>query len=277
MLRALFALALLLIPPAALAQSKMTPDEAKAVQLALDRGTLLYYYDQAAWHGTDDMLAKIGKRQNEIGGWIVDGPANAAELLFYDKNAADPRAVYVATFAGTKLVSGRVLGPGDDRTISPARKRLIAAVAAGRAAFERSDASRCVERSFNTVVLPPETLGGASLVYFLTPQTETKVIPFGGHYSFAIAADGTAGPMRRFTKSCIALQTDTKKDGKSPEGLVISHLLDPTPTEIHVFSMLAARKTVYVITTDGRLWFVGIEGGKLMIRLVDTEKQGSKK
>src|SRR5687768_7777845 len=45
------------------------------------RGALIYAYDQAAWHGTDDMVAKLPDYQNRVGGWIVDGPAEAPELV----------------------------------------------------------------------------------------------------------------------------------------------------------------------------------------------------
>lgn len=271
MLRYLFALALLLIAPAALAQPQVTADEARAIQLAVNRGTLLYYYDQAAWHGTDDMLTKIGGRQGEIGGWIVDGPADASELIFYDKNTADPHAIYIARFDGVKLVSGRVLGPSDDRTISAGRQRMIAALAAAREGLVRDKAEMCVARNFNSVVLPPETPGDATLVYFLTPQTDNDILPFGKHYSFAVSADGKAGKMRRFTNICIALPT-RPKDGGEMAALTISHLLDPTPTEIHVFSMLAIGKPIFVITGKGRVWAVEASDGKARITLLDPAK-----
>lgn len=80
---------------------QMSSAEQAAVQQALDRGTLIYAYDQAAWHGTDDMLAKIENPNEVLGGWIVDGPVNAPELVFYDKDEADPHAVYVAQFMAT--------------------------------------------------------------------------------------------------------------------------------------------------------------------------------
>jgi hypothetical protein len=53
------------------------------------------------------------------------------------------------------------------------------------------------------------------------------------------------------------------------EALVVSHLLDPTPTEIHVFSVFAAKKPIYVITvTNDRIWAAEISGGQARIRLV---------
>lgn len=268
----LLAAALLAASPA-LAQT--TAEEAAALQSALERGRLLYTYDQAAWHGTDDMLTRIKDPQGTLGGWIVDGPADAAQLIFYDKDSADPHAVYVASFKGTKLVASHVLTPSEDRSLSPARKRMIAAVRSASTAMQASAPARCVDRPFNTVVLPPSSTDAPVSVYFLTPQTDMKVIPFGGHYRTDVSADNKAGAIRPFTKSCITLDRDpaVPEKGGKPVALVISHLLDPTPTEIHVFSSLVAKKPVYVITPGERIW--AVDRGDT-IRLVDGGKKGEK-
>ncbi|ATY33576.1 hypothetical protein [Sphingomonas psychrotolerans] len=238
-------------------------DEAGALQAAIERGRLLYSYDQAAWHGTDDMLGKIKKPQERLGGWIVDGPPESAELVFYDQNTADPHAVYVATFNGSKLLSSRVLGPGEDRSLTPQRKRMIAAVRTATAALEASQVKRCVEKPFNTVVLPPASANDPVSVYYLTPQIDTKVIPFGGHYRVDVSADNKAGPVRAFTKSCIAFPIEPPGKSKNAKStiLTITHLLDPTPTEIHVFSSLVAGRLVMVITAAERIWSVDGDRG----------------
>jgi hypothetical protein len=41
-----------------------------------------------------------------------------------------------------------------------------------------------------------------------------------------------------------------------PVALMVTHLLDPTPTEIHVFSSFVAHMPVAVGTKDGRVWWV---------------------
>lgn len=234
-----------------------TADEVTALKVASERGQLLYAYDQAAWHGTDDMRTKIKDPQDKLGGWIVDGPPEAAELVFYDKDVADPHAVYAATFDHGKLLSARVFGPADDRTLTPLRKRMIAAAGSASAALTAGRAQRCSDRPFNTVVLPPASQGDTISVYFLTPQTDTRTIPFGGHYRVDVGSDGKPGAVRAFTKSCIALPVDApaNKDGTTA-GMFLTHLLDPTPTEIHVFSSLVARKPIFVMTGAKRVWAV---------------------
>ena len=254
-------------PSGAMAQAAaLTQADQAAIRQASDRGALLYAYDQAAWHGTDDMLAKLGDPKDRVGGWIVDGPAASPELVFFDKDEAHPHAVYVADFKDNRLVSSRVLGAGDDTSLSANRLRLIHARAIGIAALEASKEPRCSENSYNTVVLPPAAPGDPVLVYILTPQTSNDTIPFGGHYLIPVSVDGKPGPIRHFAKSCAVFPMPQKGKG-APVATYITHLLDPTPTEIHVFSSLTLHLPVYVGTSDNRVW--SVEGAR--IGLVDPK------
>lgn len=262
------ALALLAAAPA-LAQ--ITPAEQAALDHAQTRGELLYWYDQAAWHGTDDMLAKARDVAGSIGGWIVDGPADATELIFYNRDA-DPKPLYWARFKDGKLAESRKLGDADAAMLTPQRRRMIAAVATARAALIEAKAQMCVDKPFNTVTLPPATPDGPIAVYFLTPQVEHGTLPFGGHYLFEVDVTGKAGPMRRFTKGCIALPTtdeNVSKDGKTA-ALFITHLLDPVPTEIHFFSAMAVRKPIYV-GIDKKVWMIAPETRNPAAKLVKMD------
>jgi hypothetical protein len=156
-----------------------------------------------------------------------------------------------------------VLGAGEDRSIAPARRRLIAAQRAAEAAFRAAGALRCSDQPFNTVILPPKAPEQPTLVYLLTPQTDMDVIPVGGHYRVEVGADGKAGPLHPFSKSCLAMPLRMK--GKpEPEAIVVSHLLDPVPTELHVFSSFAARKLLMVITVSNkRVW--GVAGNSIRL------------
>ncbi|WP_375381907.1 hypothetical protein [uncultured Sphingomonas sp.] len=255
---------------AAPAADRMTPDEAAAVQRALDRGALLYAYDQAAWHGTDDFLAKAPDTIRRSGGWIVDGPADAPTLVFFDKDDP-PKTIYVARFSGGKLVQAHLPSATEDRTLSPLRLRMVAALRSARAAFGHAPGVfACANKPFNTVVLPPERPDGPILVYFLTPQTRAGEYPLGGHYLIEVDASGAVGVPRAFTKSCLPIAPDATKG--RPSAMLVSHLLDPTPTEIHVFSSLVARLPVYVATQGGkRLWSVAGS----TIRLVDAKPKAA--
>lgn len=253
--------------PAAAPASQAALPVSAAEQAQLDeaaaRGALLYAYDQAAWHGTDEMQAKLADPASKIGGWIVDGPAEAPELVFFDKDKAEPHAVFLVSFRGGRLVSSHEAGP-QERQLSPERRRLVAALATASAALIEKKVSACSQSRFNSVVLPPSTPGGPTLVYFLTPQPANDVIPFGRHYRVAVGADGKAGEVRAFTNSCAFVP----KGPPNAVGLVVTHLLDPVPTEIHVFSSYVSKVPVYVATVKNRrMW----EVDRTKIRLV---KQG---
>lgn len=262
------ALALCMAPGIAPAAAPPVPASDKVlVQRALERGNLIYAYDQAAWHGTDDMRTKLADPQNKLGGWIVDGPAGAPEIVFFDKDPQNPKAVYVGRFDDKGLLSGAVV-EGEPRPLSPERRRLVAALQAAKASLAAAKTGGCKNQPFNTVVLPPETPGGPVLVYFLTPQTDTDALPFGGHYLVEVAQDGRASRPRPFTNSCLEMPI-REKGMPAPAALGITHLLDDVPTEIHVFSSIAAGLPVMVSTKGGeRLWIV--EGGS--IRPMDPGK-----
>ena len=228
--------------------------EQQAIRDASARGALLYAYDQAAWHGTDEMMAKLPDARSKVGGWIVDGPAEAPELVFFDRDTAAPHALFVADFRDGKRVSSRVAEQGEP-ALSPERRRLIAARAAATEALKAKRFQRCSAQPMNTVVLPPAAPDGPIYVYLLTPQPDMNTIPFGGHYRIAVGPDGSPGEIRPFTNSCIAMPSSPPAGAKSA-AIFITHLLDPVPTEIHVFSSLVAHAPVMVGTKDGRIWAV---------------------
>jgi len=112
---------------------------------------------------------------------------------------------------------------------------------------------------YNSVVLPDNNVPNNWIVYLLPGTTKKNIVPIGGTYR--IATDGKTVISRRgFTRTCIALQNDARA-----VGLMITHLLDPTPTEAHVFWGLWSGKSLYVATPPhGTMWEVA--SGK--IRLV---------
>jgi hypothetical protein len=69
-----------------------------------------------------------------------------------------------------------------------------------------------------------------------------------------VDATGRPGPVRRFANGCldIPVRPALPKDARDVSAFV-SHLLDPVPTEIHVFSSLALGKPVMVGTVTQKL------------------------
>src|SRR5690606_35056146 len=91
-------------------------------------------------------------------------------------------------------------------------------------------------------------------LYVMTPQTDLNILPFGGHHRLTLDNAGRITAQRAFTNSCLNM-TKPPAGENQPVGLMVTHLLDPIPTEIHVFSALAAQMPVYV-GTRGSVWEV---------------------
>lgn len=244
----------------------------------MNRGQLIYAYDQAAWHGTDAMLADAKARgltdsiPTRISGWIVRGSASDPEVIFFDKNGSDPHAVFTAqlTDGGHQVRSSHFFAAGEDATIDAQTQSLIQAREMALASFDKANLPRCSKGKFNTVVLPPERPGGPVLVYILSPQDELDEVPFGGNYRVEVLGDEIAGPIHAFAKTCVVLQTSDDANGKMT-GLYVTQILDPLPTEIPVFTMLAANLPLYVVAPpDKRMWAIEGADGRAKIRLASV-------
>lgn len=224
------------------------------------RGQAIYDYDHAAWHTTDTMVARHlpDAVMGAIRGWVVEPHGDALRVSYFGLTGDTPYAIYVADYARGAVSNERVPSTDSDRALSPLAIRLAAArVVAARAG---KTLLKCNERPFNTVVLPPDA-SGIIPVYLLTPQTVNEQYPMGGHHEIDIAADGSVAAQRDFTRSCLTVgDTDPPADGK-PVAIYLTHLLDPHPTEIHVFSSLTARQPIFVGTADGAMW--SVEGARI--------------
>ncbi|VXC65153.1 hypothetical protein [Sphingomonas sp. AX6] len=146
---------------------------------------------------------------------------------------------------------------GDDRTLDATQRRMIDARARAIAYIVREGAKPCAPKSFNSVVIPPATADAPIDVYLLTPQTTAEKLPFGGHYRVTVAPDGSAAS-RAFTRSCIELPRTPPVDpqGRKPVGAFFNHIMDPVPTELHVFSSLYMQTPLMVATQRpaARVW-----------------------
>ena len=215
------------------------------------RGQLLYLLDQAAWHSTDRMLKEVkDPAAAGVRGWIVDPVEKTLRVTYYGLSQEQPVPVYVADFRNGKVSDARLVPLAERRPLGPEQRRMIAARSAGHT-FER-----CVPQPFNTVVVPPAA-GAPVDVYYLTPQTRLDAWPMGKHYRLRVPADGTAAETRAFARSCLALGTRQLPKGAKPVALFVNNVVDPVPTEIHVFTALASRIPLIVQTSTGRWWVDG--------------------
>ncbi|HTU11767.1 MAG TPA: hypothetical protein VMG08_12820 [Allosphingosinicella sp.] len=252
-------LALLMAAPAA----AQTAEEQARLQWIVARGQLLFEIDRAAWVATDDLRERVSRADlGLIRGWTVERDGDGLVVNFYAGEGDTRAALYRARVENRRVVSREVFAANARPPLTPLQRRLADA----RGAIARFGERPCTNSPFNAAIIPPDTPDGPIDVYALTAQTEAASFPFGGHFRATLAADGTLSGKRGFMRSCfMAPRPPPGRNGAQPVGMVISHLLDPIPTEIHVFMSIWMGFPVFVATTDRRVW--SVEGGR--ISLVD--------
>jgi hypothetical protein len=253
--RHFFALALALSCLPAKAEEPVRPElppdqEAAAIRNAEVTGAVIFRHDRAAAVATDAALKnRTFKKDKRLAGWITQEQGSDIVMTFIDQS---PAALYRVVVSST----GNVIGEVDSYESPIPLSAYESGAAAARAAAMASEFEPCAEK-YNTVVLPANSSRQSDWVVYLLPATtKNDLVPVGGTYR--VETDGKeVGPRRGFTLTCITLQNDDRA-----VALMITHLLDPVPTEAHVFWSLWAGKSMYVMTPpDGTVWKV--EGGKI--------------
>lgn len=222
-------------------------------QPIVKRGTAMFWYDRAAWVTTDDMRARLDPaRGPEVGGWIVVPAGTGYHVYYHGQGPFADRIVYEADVLGNAVSNARIW-PRDKAPRLPSEASAMARALriARKAIAARAEWRPCANAMFNTIVMPPAADGSVD-VYFLTPQTEAGSVPFGGHYKLVVSAAGTVVESRPFTRAC--LEMDSRQSAPvGTEALSLSHMLDPQPTEIHVFQQYAIGMPLFVLTTANNL------------------------
>jgi hypothetical protein len=217
----------------------------------------MYLFDRAAWLTSDDVLARLpADRQAEIGGWIVTPLANGVHVDYFGKDAAANRVIYGADVKGEAISNAAVYPATSEPALKEPALQMVRALRAARDVMARhADWHSCANAPLNTVVLPPDS-NGIVAVYFLTPQTEMNSFPLGGHYEVDIGRDGSTAYARSFTKTCLTISKSPSATGAQPAALIVTHLLDPQPTEIHVFEQYYIGIPIFVGTGPNTFWEV---------------------
>lgn len=246
----------------ALPATAQTAQERTQLRWIAARGQLLFDIDRAAWVATDDVRERLGRADmGLLRGWTVERDGRGFLVNFY-MGEGDARAVlYRGRVENRRVVSREVFPEGARPLLTPLQRRLADA----RGAIQHFGERPCTNAPFNAAIVPPDTADGPIDVYALTAQTEADNFPFGGHFRATLAPDDTLSGKRGFMRSCFMAPRPTPgANGEPPVGMFISHLLDPIPTEIHVFMSIWIGMPVFVGTPDRRVW--SVEGGN--IRLV---------
>jgi hypothetical protein len=220
-----------------------TPTEA-ALKHASERGRQIFLLDEAGWVSTDEMLRKIPDPKGAgIAGWIVEPQADHLHTIFYRMKDDAALAAFVVDTKGRQVLASHIVEPSEGDRLSPVEALMVQA----RRNSARESMMRCTDGPMNTVVIPPASAQETVDVYVMSSQTKQGEYPLGGHQLFKVDPKGAVVFRRKFTNGCLSLSSTTP-DGSKPVGLMLTHLLDTSPTEIHVFTSLAAGLPVFVST-----------------------------
>lgn len=239
----------------------LSDSERVTIQAAESLGEQAFRHDRAAWHATDALRKlRTFRRDRRVQGWITQAGDAGITVTFVGGGEGEPLALYRATI----LESGTLLGepvvlkspqPLDEYEGSAARARALAL----GLPFEACG------KNYNTIVLPNDAGGSKWIVYLFPGTTKNDVVPLGGSFRVDVDLSNDTSTLRAYTRSCIELQNDPRA-----VGLMVTHLMDPVPTEVHVFWNLWANKVLYVGTSQGGALWV-LEGGR--IRLVQRRDE----
>ena len=218
-------------------------------------GRMLYTFDRAAWVSTDALLAKVSKdKLAGVGGYVVEpGEGEVLHVTYYMGTGDAARAFFVADVRGGKVTASTMLAA--PTPLTPAQAMLARARdVAAKAAVERGY-KPCTSAPFNTVVLP---LGkdGPTAVYLLTPQKDAQHYPIGGHFRVVVGPDGAVLAKRPYSVSCLSVPLAKLPKGAAPVALTVNYLLEPTPSELHVFASYNLGLPLVVATSDNSVWQV---------------------
>lgn len=282
----LMALAWTLLPSPSIAQELLHQEPLRVAEMSIAdaqaRGALLFAYDQVAWHGTDAFLADLertGADASWLRGFIVvpDGGDKLAALSFGERNGV---LVEVARYG---VDGGQVTGGGlrDRDAAVPLSGDALRMATVQRAVLDqmaRRQYGLCARSNANTIIFPP-ALDGSITAYVMTPPITNDAYPLGGHYRFVFDVQGEEVAHRRFLNSCFDLRRTAPgmEDGE-PVMMVVSHILDPQPTEVHFFASYYAPLQLGVATvgdggTGTTLW--RISRGQLMERVDFPDDAGA--
>jgi hypothetical protein len=227
-----------------------------AVTRAEFLGRQIYLHDRAAWLATDAMLAdpRMRKLREKIRGWLTEPSAHGVRVIFIDDGDAPRRLFQIDVDESERLTEAVIEAP------EPLGPDLLAQLRARKLALEQSF-MRCA-RQYNSVILPSTD---GLRVYLMPAFARRNVYPLGGYHLFETDAAGARIlSSRKFTNGCIELDETAKdapprKDGFKAMGtMMFTHLLDPQPSEVHVFVSLYASQPFMLATSENEmLWEVG--------------------
>jgi hypothetical protein len=231
------------------------PDEQfAALERAQTIGRAIYSDDEASARATDAMIAAHVSPESVIG-WVTQARGDGRyDVTFVGGTAEAAEARYVVHVTATAADVENIDPPRplDAEGAAMFRARGLAARSVKELA-QKAGLELCAS-PYNAVVLPASLRGETGwLVYLLAATTDPNRKILTGHLRVHVSADGASIlETAALSKSCLVV--DGKPDVKA-ESLYVTHLLDPTPIETHVFTSLLY-KLPLLVAAGGKNWVI---------------------
>jgi hypothetical protein len=198
------------------------------------RGKLLAEYDQAAWHGTDAVMAMrpdaklvrgyLARRRTD-GLWeVVFGRLDAERHAFLIAYRVVQRSAGDTSYVAT--------------TLSPPERDSDWYARAARALDVARGEFGSANRPYNATVVPAND-EGEWFVYLVPAPTQPGVFPLGADVRYRIAADGRTMLERRRLHTAVLEYTSRQKDGARMVAGSHTAVLDDRPEDTDVFHVLS--------------------------------------
>ncbi|MES2124106.1 MAG: hypothetical protein V4503_05400 [Gemmatimonadota bacterium] len=169
------------------AQSPAVPPDTAALRTITARGRILAAYDQAAWHGTDAVMARLPNPAG-IEGFLATQDAGGKWHVLFGRLDATAETLLVAARAdqATRPDSFLVtLSPNPVAGTDAERRAFLALKTAGT---DLASAPPPFRGTYNSYALPAPD--GSWLVFFLPGQTQPDLYPHGGDFRYEVSVDG---------------------------------------------------------------------------------------
>ena len=245
--------------PASAAQAPAVPPALASEQQAemarvAARGRQIFAIARAGMLATQDMLSRVADPAAAgISGWIAEPEGNAMLVTFYGDSESGPAAVYRARVLGGRAVSRETFLTGERPLLTALAERLARA----RSASESDEQRACTNQPFNVVAIPPAAADGPIDIYRISAPASRSRLPLGGHFRSTVGAGGNVVETRAFSRGCLNVDVGEVPPGSQAGPIAVTHLLDPLPTEIHVFlSLFSGRPLVIAAGDPTRLFMV---------------------
>jgi hypothetical protein len=240
---------------------KRSPAElAELLATATATGRELHRRDMIAWWASDVAVPQLGPEDLEhMRGWLLDAddPNTVHFLIEIDGQLFTRLRVRCDGTGPDGCTSELLAEPAPISERNSAQQRALASAGSHPEFVPTSD-------RYNHVVIPTADSGWS--VYLIAATVDPNLMMFGRHYRFSISPDGNrVTDWRAFTESALVLEHAELPPDAALAAVAVSHLLDDTPTEMHVWAALNYHTPLAVVTDRDVIWMIDETGAIALV------------